>query len=95
MRFKHFLNQIPENAIFWILLVSLAFGSAASIQQKITDRAESYEVHTEHISASPVSNNMSVISVNEQFSPKLWSELTVGLPCLHSTSVRCQFADRH
>lgn len=89
------LSQIPENAVFWLLLFSLAIGSAASLKQKITDRADAYEVHTEHLLVSPAANSTSVISIREQISPELWSELAVGLPCLHSTTVGCQLADRH
>lgn len=92
---KKLISQIPENAVFWLILFTLAFASSASLYQKITDRTESYEVHTEHIHAESAANGTSVISLKEQISPELWTELTVGLPCLHSTTVRCQFTDCH
>lgn len=91
----NFISQIPENAVFWLILFSLAFASSVSLYQKITDRTESYEVHTEHIRAESAANSTSVISFKDQISPELWPELTVGLPCLHSTTVRCQFTDSH
>lgn len=34
------LLRIPENAVFWLLLFSLAAGSAVSLYAKFTDKAE-------------------------------------------------------
>lgn len=34
------LLRIPENGVFWLLLFSLAIGSAVSLHSKLTERAE-------------------------------------------------------
>lgn len=66
---KNKLLQIPENGVFWLLLISLAFGSANSLCQKITDRNADSEVHTEHISAVTTSGTLPVISMKDRISP--------------------------
>ena len=39
---KHsFLHRMPENAIFWLMLLFLAFGSAASLYGRLTGRMQS------------------------------------------------------
>lgn len=67
---KDILLKIPENGVFWLLLFSLALGSANSLYQKITDRNAGYEVHTEHISAVTTSGSLPVISMKELLSPE-------------------------
>jgi len=58
---------MPENAVFWLLLFSMAFGSAASLYGKITDRNEARAVQAEYYTApaAPVTNVQSVISMND------------------------------
>lgn len=70
MRYKDFLRRMPENAVFWLLLFSLAIGSAGSLYQKITDRPAGYEVHAEHTSTVTSSGSLPVISMKEHISPE-------------------------
>lgn len=84
MRYKDFLRRIPENAVFWLLLFSLAIGSAGSLYQKITDHPAGYEVHAEHISTVTTSGSLPVISMKERISPEFlmpygFSQLPVHL----------------
>ena len=48
MKIKNILSQLPENAVFWLLLLSLAAGSAVSLYGKITERAALEQVCIEH-----------------------------------------------
>ena len=68
---KHILSCLPENAVFWLLLVSLALGSASSLYNKITDRSERLEAAAEYYAAAPALNNRSVISVKDYISSDL------------------------
>lgn len=77
---KHIFAQIPENGIFWLLLFSLAIGSANSLYQKITDKHAGYEVHTEHISAVTTSGTLPVISMKEFLSPEFFMPDGFSLP---------------
>lgn len=43
MKQHHFLQRIPENAVFWLLLFFLAAGSATSLYGKITGRTETVD----------------------------------------------------
>lgn len=43
MKQYHFLQRIPENAVFWLLLFFLAAGSATSLYGKITGRTETVD----------------------------------------------------
>lgn len=82
LKFKKRISQIPENAVFWLILFSLAVGSAASLHQKVSDRAASYEVHTEHINTAQVSADLRVKGM-------------VDLPSLHAAAARCHLTDRN
>ncbi len=83
-RISSLLHRMPENAVFWLVLFSLAFGCTVSIGQKISDRAASVEVHTEHLTAAQVSAR-----------PVVLPEMMVDLPRLHPTVTGRQLADRH
>lgn len=71
MKIRNVLSRLPENAVFWLLLFSLAAGSAASLYGKITDRAALEQVSTEHYSAAPAANSRSVISIKDYLSSDL------------------------
>lgn len=71
MRFYRILSQIPENAVFWLLLFSLIIGSATSLYGKATDKAAAEEAHAEQYIAAPASAGMSVISMKEYISSEL------------------------
>lgn len=43
MKQYHFLQRIPENAVFWLLLFFLAAGSATSLYGKVTGRTETVD----------------------------------------------------
>ena len=63
MKIKKGLSQLPENAVFWLLLLSLAAGSAASLYGKISDRAALEQVRIEHYTAPPDYTSQSVLSL--------------------------------
>ena len=71
MKIKKILSQLAENAVFWLLLLSLAAGSAASLYGKITDRAALEQVASEHYTAAPASASRSVISIKDYLSSDL------------------------
>ncbi|MEY8394527.1 hypothetical protein AALB64_06830 [Lachnospiraceae bacterium 45-P1] len=71
MKIKKGLSQLPENAVFWLLLLSLAAGSAASLYGKISDRAALEEAGAEHYTAAPASAGRSVISIKDYLSSDL------------------------
>lgn len=71
MRFYRILSQLPENAVFWLLLFSLAIGSATSLYGKITDKSAAMAVHAEHYVAVPASAGPSVISMKDYISSEL------------------------
>lgn len=82
MRFYRSLRGIPENAVFWLLLFSLAVGSASSLYQKAADKAAAGRVEPEYYTAvqaeadydpaAPAANSQSVASIK--------SYLTLELP---------------
>lgn len=67
MKIQGFLRRMPENAVFWLLLFSIAFGSAASLYGKITDKAKVMAAPAEYYVA-PAANAQSVISINDSIS---------------------------
>lgn len=77
MKFRKLLSQLPENGVFWLLLFSLAIGSATSLYGKITDRSEAeaaaYERYTavSDSYAASVSGSLSVISMKDYVSSAL------------------------
>lgn len=78
MHLKHVLSCLPEHAVFWLLLVSLSLGSAASLYKKITDRSERLEAAAEYYAAAPTVNSRAVISVKDYISSDL-SVLSQGI----------------
>lgn len=68
MKLKKFLCGMPENAVFWLLLLFMAFGSATSLYGKITERNEARAVQAEYYAAAPVSSVPSVISIKDYIS---------------------------
>ena len=83
MRYKDFLSRIPENAVFWLLLFSLAFGSAGSLYQKITGQPDGYEVHPQHLSAVTTSGSLPVISLKDHISPEFLMPYGFGQSPVH------------
>lgn len=63
MRFYRFLSQVPENAVFWLLLFSLVLGSASSLYGKITDKAALKQAAVQYYTAAPAANSQAVISI--------------------------------
>lgn len=59
------VRTLPENAVFWLLLLSIALGSAASLYQKLADRAG--EAPEFYYAAAPASTP--VIPVKEFLEP--------------------------
>lgn len=68
MRLKEFFCCLPENAVFWLFLFFMAFGSAASLYGKITDRNAARAVYTEYYAAEPVVSVPSAISIKDYIS---------------------------
>lgn len=71
MRFYHSVLQMPENAVFWLLLLSLAVGSASSLYKKAADKAAINEAAAEYYTAAPVMNSQPVASIKDSVSLEL------------------------
>ncbi len=63
------VRTLPENAVFWLLLLSIALGSAVSLYQKLADRAG--EAPEYYYAAAPAASPVSapVIPVKEFLEP--------------------------
>lgn len=65
MRFYRSVRSVPENAVFWLLLFTLAIGSASSLYKKTADKAEAGRTEAEYYTAAPAASSQSVAFIKD------------------------------
>lgn len=102
MKKRSFLRRVPENAVFWLMLLFLAFGSAASLYGRLTGHMQSAdsgrvlspvysmqrEGDVENVSSSGSASDSAPVSTNHVLaSPALFEAAGINLPDLMSLTL--------